>query len=75
MVQYRQRFESYAEQYQELSTTQGSLKAFSSDVQTSRIDALFDPDFHQSGSCDELTQYLESAKWSIFIATTLLLIS
>lgn len=62
VVQYRQSFESYAERYKELSTTQGSLKAFSSDVQTSRIDALFAPDFNQSGSSDELTQYLESGK-------------
>ncbi|EED18941.1 hypothetical protein TSTA_126490 [Talaromyces stipitatus ATCC 10500] len=43
-----------------LSATQGSPQIPSLGVQTSKIDALFAPDFNQLVSSDEATQYLES---------------
>ncbi|KAE8553788.1 hypothetical protein EYB25_005170 [Talaromyces marneffei] len=59
--QYRKSFETYAGLYKErLSVTQDSPQIPSLGVQTSKIDALFAPDFNQSVSSDEATQYLES---------------
>ncbi|GFF54131.1 hypothetical protein IFM58399_09749 [Aspergillus lentulus] len=59
--QYRKSFETYAGLYKErLSATQGSPRVSSLGVQTSKIDALFAPDFNQSVSTNETTQYLES---------------
>lgn len=61
--QYRKSFETYAGLYKErLSATQDSPQIPSLGVQTSKIDALFAPDFNQSVSSDEATQYLESGK-------------
>lgn len=61
--QYRKSFETYAGLYKErLLVTQDSPQIPSLGVQTSKIDALFAPDFNQSVSSDEATQYLESGK-------------
>jgi hypothetical protein len=60
---YRQSFETYVEPYKErLSTSRSSPQASSIGAQTSKIDAIFAPDFHQSAYSDEVTQYLKSGK-------------